>query len=397
MNGVSAPGEQIPAKAAAVVDSDCVVSQLTAVGRGAIATVAVSGPNATEHVDAVFVPLARRALSEVPPGQILFGRWQAAGPPGEDVVVCRRSLDHVEVHCHGGRVAAAVIVDSLVARGCREIAWPQWIVSESDDPIAADARIALASATTDRTAGVLLDQLRGALSRAVLEIDQSLRDGTIQRAGRSLSELLGRADFGLHLTCPWQVVLTGQANVGKSSLINAILGYQRSIVYEQPGTTRDVLAAHTALDGWPVELVDTAGLRSAPDTIEAEGIQLARSRLAAADLIVLVFDATQAWTAQDQALAGQWPQAIVAYNKSDLLISEAAHPPGLLTSALTGRGVPELIAEIVTRLIAEPPPAGAAVPFLPRHLETVRAALAAVEEGRFVKSRRILRELLASS
>src|SRR6185503_7750192 len=104
--------------------------------------------------------------------------------------------------------------------------------------------------------------------------------------------LLALAEVGLHLTTPWRVVFAGPPNVGKSSLVNALLGYPRAIVYDQPGTTRDVLTASTAFDGWPFELRDTAGLRDgiSLDSVEVEGVARARAQIATADLVVFVHD-----------------------------------------------------------------------------------------------------------
>ena len=91
------------------------------------------------------------------------------------------------------------------------------------------------------------------------------------------------APLGLHLARPWQVVVAGPPNVGKSSLINALAGYPRAIVHWAPGTTRDAVTVETVLDGWPVELCDTAGLRTAGDAVERAGIELARRKMAQAE------------------------------------------------------------------------------------------------------------------
>src|SRR5690606_16577637 len=93
-----------------------------------------------------------------------------------------------------------------------------------------------------------------------------------EEARRRLAALVDRAPLGLHLTRPWHVALAGAPNVGKSSLLNAVLGYGRAIVFDQPGTTRDVLDAVTAIDGWPVRLTDGAGLRESVDALEAAGV-----------------------------------------------------------------------------------------------------------------------------
>ena len=126
------------------------------------------------------------------------------------------------------------------------------------------------------------------------------QSGDAAAARRQIDDLLAHAATGLHLVRPWQVVVAGRPNVGKSSLINAIAGYQRAIVHSLPGTTRDIVSVQTALDGWPVEISDTAGLRRGSDPIEQAGIELAIDKIAAADLVVLVFDASSPWTDADR-------------------------------------------------------------------------------------------------
>jgi tRNA modification GTPase len=239
-----------------------------------------------------------------------------------------------------------------------------------------------------------LDQLRGALRSALQTVLQRIELGDLDGARNRITTLLNHATVGMHLNRPWDVVLTGRANVGKSSLINALLGYQRCIVNERPGTTRDVLTASTACDGWPIRLADTAGLRSTRDAIEAEGVRRARNRLASADAVVLVFDVSQAWTAEDDALFREWPRAIVVHNKSDAgAAPRDSRPPGLATCALDGRGVGKLMSQLVQYLVPSPPPAGAAVPFNHRQLTALRGALTELDEGRPDRAGVILREL----
>ena len=173
-----------------------------------------------------------------------------------------------------------MIEESLVSAGCRRVAWRDWIRTQCDDPIAAAALAALAEARTERTAAILLDQYHGALGRAMEEIRQDFDRGNATSAHQRIDLLLARAKLGEHLTRPWSVVLAGRANVGKSSLMNALAGHRRSIVHPAPGTTRDAVTLGTAIDGWPVELCDTAGLREAEDALEQAGINttLRRSR-----------------------------------------------------------------------------------------------------------------------
>jgi len=362
-----------------------------------VATVCVAGAEATGRVSSLFGPAAGKPLEYFPIGRVVFGRWTCGGGEGEELIVCRRGQEVVEVHCHGGRMAARSIVDSLIGAGCREAPWQEMAATHEDDPIAAEARVALAVARTERTAAILLDQYRGALRAALIEIQGLLKKNDTGAATDRLRGLNCNAEIGVHLTNPWRVVLTGHANVGKSSLINAILGYQRSIVYEQPGTTRDVVTAHTAIDGWPVELADTAGLREGGNAIESAGVALARQRLDAADMVVLVFDVTGPWTSEAASLLDEWPAAILVHNKCDLVAQPAYdRPKGLRTSAVTGAGVQELIRELAERLIPEPPPPGTAVPFSERYVAVVRRCVSLLEIEDTEEASRVILDALSS-
>lgn len=352
------------------------VVQLTAPGRAAIATLLVEGPQAAEIVGRLFQPLSKQPLTEKslarqPLGRIVFGRWPtgtAGEVVAEEVVVCRTAADRVEIHCHGGLAAPRAITDSLMAEGCQQLDWRDWTRESLGNPFAADAEIALADAPTQRTARILLDQRRGALNAAFEELERALQAADESAATRLTQQLLARAAFGLHLAKPWRVVLAGRPNVGKSSLINALVGYERAIVHAAPGTTRDVVTALTAIDGWPIELADTAGMRAAGEQLEAAGIELARQQAAAADLLLLVFDRSSAWTAEDETLAANWPASLVVHNKSDLPVHPGPRPAGLAVSAHSGAGLAELAAAIVERLVPQPPTPGEAVPFLESHV-----------------------------
>jgi len=376
--------------------NECLVSVLTPPGRAAVATVCVMGAEAAGCVSALFRPVAGKPLEHFPIDRIVFGCWTGGRGEGEELVVCRRSQAAVEVHCHGGRMAARSIVESLIDAGCRETTWQGMAALYDNDPIATEARVALAAARTERTAAILLDQHRGALRAALIEILGFLENGETDAATDRLRVLNRGSEIGKHLNDPWRIVLTGHANVGKSSLINAILGYQRSIVFEQPGTTRDVVTAHTAIDGWPVELADTAGLREGGDAIESAGVALARQRLAAADIVVLVFDSTEPWTTEATSLLAEWPGAIIVGNKCDLATQPADNrPAGLRTSAVTGEGVQELIRELAARLVPEPPPPGTAVPFNERQVDAVRKCISLLKVEETEGASKVIRDLLA--
>lgn len=379
------------------------VVQLTPPGRAAIASIGLSGADGTELLQSLFHPASGRPLQESPLGRIVFGRWgkgEEGCKTGEEVVVARLSETNIEVHCHGGSAAVAAIVGDLCAAGAKESAWEGLPQTEADlgradsiqpDPSEPDsiqdaARVALAKARTERTAGILLDQFHGALRTAIQRAIESIeRGGTddLAEAARQLEELLALAPAGLHLTEPWQIVLAGPPNVGKSTLINAMVGYQRAITYAQPGTTRDVVTATTAIDGWPVELSDTAGLRTTEDPIEAAGVTRAEERLAAADVPLLVFDLSQSWSAEQDRLVDRWPQAIVVHNKSDLA-SEARttanrlapidRPAGLVISAQSGEGVDALLSRISHHTDVGKLVAGDALPFTGEQVRALEGA-----------------------
>ena len=363
------------------------VSVLTPPARGAVATVALVGPRAAEVADRLFHASGRLSLASVPPGRALFGRW--GSEHGEEVVACRVAPQCVEIHCHGGIAASAALVQSLQQRGATAAPWEQLLrqhpaatafvpgFGEAANAIQVEAIEALAACTTRRAAMILLAQQRGALEAAVRGVLAQLAAGDVDDARVAIEDLLRRAPLGLHLTQPWQVVLAGQPNVGKSSLLNRLLGYARAIVTDRPGTTRDTVAEATALDGWPVTLVDTAGLREADDPLEAAGVALTRQEAEQADLVVLVFDASQPWLPADQRLVDTFPEALVVHNKCDLDggLDEPSRPTGLNVSALTGKGIEQLAAAIAAGLVPSPPADDAAVPFTTRQAALLHAAL----------------------
>ena len=236
---------------------------LTPPGRSALATLLVRGPEASALVGRFFQPAGRTPLDQRPINSIAFGHW--GGDEGEGVVVARRDPSTIEVNCHGGLAASASLIRDLVSTGARQLDWVEWAKQTAPDPLAAAARVALAQAATEPAAAILLDQYHGALRRAIDSTRAALAGDQPEQAATELRHILQFAELGRHLTRPWRVVLAGRPNVGKSSLINALVGYQRAIVFHQPGTTRDVVTARTAMGGWPVELADTAGIRPGAD------------------------------------------------------------------------------------------------------------------------------------
>ncbi len=373
------------------------VSVLTPTGRGAVATVRVTGEvRLIDGPPPLFRAANRQPVSKLPIGRVTFGAWgetsssSVTAPSGEgatsaeEVVVCRTADDVLEIHCHGGNAAVTRIVSDLESRGCRvlpssaisETATSEAAVSEAAVSNTGESRVdrecvaALSRATTLRTADVLLQQ-QGGLLRETFE---QLRRLKLNDAKRQVDELLAWDRFGVHLTEPWQVVLCGWPNVGKSSLVNALVGFSRSIVFDQPGTTRDVVTAETAFEGWPVVLSDTAGLREEAGELEAEGIERARQQIVNADLRVVLVDVSEPPHDDDRRLVESWPDSLVVAHKSDLPMAEGhgIPPHALAVSSLTGAGVIQMAEEIVRRLVPVVPPPMTPVPVTPRQVQMLR-------------------------
>jgi tRNA modification GTPase len=367
---------------------------LTPAGTGAIATLALRGPRAWEVVRELFRPHATGAglPAEAEPGRVWLGRLgeDPKAAADEVVMVVKRGAPApwVEVHCHGGREVIRMLLEMFAARGIEVCSWQQLESRTATDLLQAGALAALAEARTTRTAAVLLDQYHGAFGRQVGAVRAALGREDHAEAGRILEELTRYAAVGRHLTAPWRVVIAGAPNVGKSSLVNALAGYQRSVVAATPGTTRDVVTTLIAVDGWPVELTDTAGLRPLADNLEQQGIDLARRAAEQADLCLWVLDA---------ATAPVWPDAAagavrLVVNKVDLPAAwDWGQAAGAVhVSALTGAGLAELCQAVAGWLVPESPPPDAAVPFTPALCDRVEEARRHGAAGRHQDARRAL-------
>lgn len=348
---------------------------LTPPARGAIATISVQGAEAVALADRFFTSLGKTKVCDANVGRILVGHWQAEGEPvGEELVVARLADDVVEIHCHGGVQASQRILKHLASAGCQVESWQARTISEQADAMVAEARIELPRAVTSQAALHLLDQANGALSREIGTIGKLLEQSNFEVAQQKIAHLLSLAPFGRHLTQPWMIVIAGAPNVGKSSLLNKIVGYDRAIVLDMPGTTRDVLHATTALDGWPVQFSDTAGIRVSDDAIEQAGIAKAKAALKTADLVIVMHDATDLKPDElDQSLQ-ELPSALHLVNKIDLAddVRVPSSREMLATSAVTGQGVSQLITSIVSHLIPYVPKAHEPLPFTDRQVEGLR-------------------------
>ncbi len=335
----------------------CCVVRLTPPGRGGVASILLSGNGALE----IF---SRRwtGAAIVSHDRQYFGRFRLdlAGRCEEAIVYSPKS-DHIEIHCHGGEAVVAAIESALVNEGATVISWKKYFCpGNSQQEIALKMLVA---APTERTAQILLDQYNGALERELSEME-TLTEAEKQKRSEKLRE---HARWAKHLVSPFRVVLTGAVNAGKSSLLNAILGFDRAIVNSAPGTTRDAVSAQTAVDGFPVLFIDTAGFRETENELEQQGMQRAKWEINRADLVLRVIDATT----EKKCGTLDKKNELLVLNKIDLVAKKEHDDSGCddaeraaRVSAVTGEGIEPLLERIARWLVPNPPQPFEAVPLV---------------------------------
>lgn len=368
-------------------------------GRAAVASIRLHG--GCDLLDQpgreLFFAANGKPLHEQAPRRIVFGHWGRG--LREEVVVCRRDDRTTDIHCHGGDAAVRKVVADLERAGCQIVAW-QDLATAVSGLFAAECLEALTRAPTLRTANLLLEQYSGVLHDALESLRSCLEqtDPDTAAALSQLDALLEWAEFGLHLTAPWKVVIVGRPNVGKSSLLNVLAGFARSIVFDQPGTTRDIVTAEIALRGWPIQLADTAGLRNSDCALESAGIGLAREQMALADCRLIVVDTSQPPEPEEFELRGAWPNALVVAHKADLadVWGNRIPAPAWRVSSLTGSGVEALAEAIAESLVARIPEPGTPIPVTGRQVELLHRAKAALAEGDTAACRAAIDGILAS-
>ena len=396
------------------MSTDLVACRLTPDLPAAIATIGIQGSKAVQTVMAC----CRLSVENLQVGRIHYGLWQVspsdiAGEQiatSEQVVVCRTGEHAVEVHCHGGTAMSRSLLETLKAAGCQVVSFDAWKPGEGDvsHAIGSEAEAALLHSTTDRAAAVLLDQLNGAWLGLLAQFRKHAIQDQRSAAVELLAKTLSWTDLGLHLSKPWRIVLAGPPNVGKSSIINALTGQEKSIVHAQAGTTRDWLDASTAIDGWPVQLTDTAGVRESSDGIEQAGVERAWSQIDLADLVVIVVDMQVGWTdTHDQLLARAPDKSLIVQNKLDLAVKSQseemllpAEKPDdvrmkhVRISCVSAPGTAPLLKALAAELSTSTPPAGSAVPFRQRHVTLLRKALTEAGEGKLDKADGLLSSII---
>ena len=376
---------------------DTITAISTPSGRGGIGVVRLSGPDSLE-ITASFFRSASQAETGVP-NRAQFGHLidPASGELVDEVVLtyfkAPRSYtgeDVAEISCHGSPIILAKVLQMAIARGAR-VAEPgeftfRAFFNKRIDLAQAQAVRDVINAQTQYQARVATKQLEGELSSRITPLKDALVEvivhlessvefveedispetasNLLTRIGEVIDALTAIASsfsFGRYLKEGFDLAIVGRPNVGKSSVFNRLIGSDRAIVTELPGTTRDALYESTSISGVPVRLIDTAGIRETTDLVESIGITRSRSAIADADISLLVIDASSPLQKEDLALIDSVPEAsrIIALNKTDLpnRLKEKLHDETgvyaaewqesvLSISALTGSGFGDLTAKI---------------------------------------------------
>lgn len=353
-------------------------------GEGALAVIRLSGAQALEVADMVF--RGKAIPSEAEERRVLFGRIIDDGGHILDEVLLTiyrnpRSYtgeDLVEISGHGGPVVSSRVLAAVLAAGAR-MARPgefteRAFLNGKIDLTRAEAVMDLIGAQTERAAkaaagqlegrlGAVINALRAEILEAVAHLEAFIdfpEEGIDPESGEALRRrmesvesrlegLLASANEGRLLREGITLALCGAPNAGKSSLLNRLLGFDRAIVSETAGTTRDTIEERASLGGYPFRMIDTAGLRETDDPVEREGVERARRAAGDADLRIHLVDAS----AQRGPVEPLFPDELVVLNKIDLLSDRSVLPTvssRIPISCRTGEGIEELVAAILTKV-----------------------------------------------
>ncbi len=338
--------------------SHTIAAVATANAPAAIGVVRLSGPDTAAIVDKIFRPKNGKPITVQEPRRMVYGlALDASGEPIDDALCCYfpapnsyTGEDSAELHCHGAPVVLSEVLSAAFHHGARQATGGEFtrraFLNGRMDLLQAESVVDLIDAETAQQAKNALTQLGGALSRQVNGIyddlmalisrfyavvdypDEDIEDvertdllDTLRRAENDLDTLLATFSRGQLLKNGIPVVILGKPNVGKSSLLNALLGYDRAIVTPIAGTTRDTVEEKVKLGDLLLRLIDTAGLRHSGDTVERLGVERSRKAAAQASLALLVLDTSRPLDDEDEeaiALAQTVPNLLVVANKSDL-------------------------------------------------------------------------------
>jgi tRNA modification GTPase len=352
-------------------DTIAAIATAVAPGLGSVAIVRMSGPAAESIGRTLFRAPGQQVWDS---HRVLYGHVvdPASGERVDEALLllmkAPRSFtreDVVELHCHGGLIAVQRVLALVLAHGCRRAAAGEFsqraFLNGRLDLTRAEAIGDLIAARSQRAAQLAMAGLDGGLQRRITVLREQLLDQLAELEARvdfeenlppldaaavvaaltavrqALEALVAEARQGELLRDGLRVAIVGRPNVGKSSLLNRLSRRERAIVTDTPGTTRDLLESELVLEGVPLTLLDTAGIRPTSDAVERLGIARSRAALAAADAVLLLFDLTTGWSDDDQELRDLVPDGAVL-----LLVGNKADAAGLATGAVapTGPGFP---------------------------------------------------------
>ena len=338
--------------------NDTIAAIATAQAPSAIGILRLSGPDTCAILDGVFCPKNGKPMSAQDGRNMVYGTLLDSAGRVIDNALCvlfrapnsYTGEDCAEIHCHGSPIVLNEGLTSLFAKGARQAAGGEFtrraFLNGRMDLIQAEAVVDLIDAETAEAARNAVGQLSGTLSRTVEEIyealmavvsrfyavvdypDEDIEDlqraellDTLRRSENKLQELLATFSRGKLLKSGVPTVILGKPNAGKSSLLNALLGYERAIVTDVAGTTRDTVEEKVRLDHVLLRLIDTAGIRETADSVEKIGVERSRVAAGKASLALLVLDGSAPLDAEDEAaiaVAEGVANLVVIVNKSDL-------------------------------------------------------------------------------
>lgn len=375
-------------------DLSAIAAISTPLGTGGVGIIRISGKNSTEIADRIFVSVNGKKLSSSKGYRAYFGRI-FDGETAVDEVVCLvfraphsyTGEDVVEINCHGGVVLLKKILRLVLQNGAQAAAPGEFtkraFLNGKLDLSEAESVMTLISAQGEQGANAAFNQLEGSLSRKIEKINSSLLSlaahiaawvdypddeieelgnnelySTIYNAHLELCALLSNFDSGMAVTNGVEAAIVGKPNVGKSTLMNLLTGYDRSIVTEIEGTTRDVVEETVNLNGCILRISDTAGMRETGDIVEKLGVERSRKKLERAAIVFAVFDLSKPLSDEDKELIDECKDknVIPIVNKTDLeprldvdYIKNKLGSP-LFISAKSGDGYNELcdrVAELI--------------------------------------------------
>ena len=337
-------------------DLSAIAAISTPLGTGGVGIIRISGKNATEIADKIFVSVNRKKLSSSKGYRAYFGRI-FDGETAVDEVVCLvfraphsyTGEDVVEINCHGGVVLMKKILRLVLQSGAQAAAPGEFtkraFLNGKLDLSEAESVMTLISAQGEQGANAAFNQLEGSLSRKIEKINSSLLSlaahiaawvdypddeieelgenelyNTIYNANSEISALLNNFDSGMAVTNGVEAAIVGKPNVGKSTLMNLLTGYDRSIVTEIEGTTRDVVEETVNLNGCILRISDTAGMRETGDIVEKLGVERSKKKLERAAIVFAVFDLSKPLSDEDKELIDECKgkNVIPIINKTDL-------------------------------------------------------------------------------